>query len=158
MRSPLIHYFKSFAAIALPNLLQFEETKNDAEIALKTFLEGRLAASSWDSSIRDYLIKNLENIATQRSMPVGQGQSQNQSQNQISTQQNAGAGTNAKADDNLNMITAANQGLQRLADLATASAEDNAEVQVAATADSTARIDKDGNREGGFAAVGAGKM
>ncbi|QSZ35944.1 hypothetical protein DSL72_007066 [Monilinia vaccinii-corymbosi] len=135
MRSPLIHYFKSFAALALPNLLQFEGTTKDAETTLKTFLEGRLAASPWDNSIREFLIANLE---TQGRLSIGQGQSQVQ----LVTQQAASSGTNAKADDNQHMITAANQGLQRLADLATASTEDRGEAQVPST-DSGARNDKD---------------
>ncbi|KAB8294079.1 hypothetical protein EYC80_009533 [Monilinia laxa] len=146
MRSPLIHYFKTFAALALPNLLQFEETKKDAEATLKTFLEGRLAASTWDNSIREYLITNLE---TQRRLSI----SQSQAQAQVITQQPTGTGANAKADDNQNMITAANQGLQRLADLATASTEDRSEGPTS-SADSGARNDKDAS----FPAAALGKM
>ncbi|KAF7861969.1 hypothetical protein EAF04_007850 [Stromatinia cepivora] len=140
MRSPLVHYYKCSAALALPNLLQFEATKKDAETSLKLFLEGRLATSSWDNSIREFLINSL---GTQRRSSTSQAQGQVQG-----TQQTTGAGANSKADDNQHMITAANQGLQRLADLATASTEDRGEVGVSTT-DAGVRSDKDGTFSGG---------
>jgi hypothetical protein len=84
--------------------LQHEKTKKDAEYALSILLEQRVAASPWDPQIRDLLGKR-------RASDAGAA---------------AGAGgvVVQKQDDNQNMITAANQGLQRLADLATASTED----------------------------------
>ncbi|PQE17697.1 C6 finger domain-containing protein [Rutstroemia sp. NJR-2017a BVV2] len=99
LRSPFLHHFKLLAARTLPLLLQHEKTKKDAEYALSMLLEPRVAASPWDPQIRDLLGKRRAS--------------------------DAGAGAVVqKQDDNQNMITAANQGLQRLADLATASTED----------------------------------
>jgi hypothetical protein len=114
LRSPFLHHFKLLAARTLPLLLQHEKTKKDAEYALSMLLEPRVAATPWDPQIRDLLGKR-------RSSDAGAG---------------AGAGVQ-KQDDNQNMITAANQGLQRLADLATASTEDrdsNANANASASA------------------------
>ncbi|ESZ89727.1 hypothetical protein SBOR_9890 [Sclerotinia borealis F-4128] len=140
MRSPLTHHYKCFAALALPNLLRFEVTKKAAEDILKTFLEGRLAASAWDASIRDFVIKN---IGAQRRSSGSQGQGP-----LVAQQTTGGSSVNAKVDDNQHMIAAANQGLQRLADLATASTEDRGEVLVS-SADVGARNDKDAAFPGG---------
>lgn len=139
LKSPLVNYYKCFAALALPNLLQIETTKKEAESTLKTMLEGRLASSPWDKVTREFLINNL---GAQRRGSIGLSQSQSQSQG---VQQVTSAVVNAKADDNQHMITAANQGLQRLADLATAETEDRVEVSSGVSTAEVVRNDKDGS-------------
>lgn len=143
IRAPFIHYSKCFAAIALPRLLQCEAEKKEAELTLKIFLEEPLTGTSWDNNIRDFLINN---VVSQRRGSTGQAQDQGQGTQaqgsqgqgsqgqggQVIAQQSTGSGaiTNSQVDDNQHMITAANQGLQRLADLATASTEDRGEAVV----------------------------
>ncbi|TEY40873.1 hypothetical protein BOTCAL_0416g00050 [Botryotinia calthae] len=139
LKSPLVNYYRCFAALALPNLLQIETTKKEAESTLKTILEGRLASSPWDKVTREFLINNL---GAQRRGSIGLSQSQSQSQG---AQQVTSAVVNAKADDNQHMITAANQGLQRLADLATAETEDRVEVSSGVSTAEAVRNDKDGS-------------
>lgn len=141
LKSPLVNYYKCFAALALSNLLQVETTKKEAETTLKTMLDGRLAASSWDKVIREFLINNL---GAQRRGSIGLSQGQSQG-----TQLVTNAVVNAKADDNQHMITAANQGLQRLADLATAETEDRVEVSSGVSTAETVRNDKDGSFSSG---------
>jgi hypothetical protein len=92
--SPLTHYITSLAACTLIELKMYESTREEAESGLKSLMESRIAPSAWDPSIRDMVLKK-QNI----SPPTGAGST-------------IGAKT---ATSQL-----ASQGLQHLADLATA--------------------------------------
>lgn len=96
--SPLTHYATILAALTLIELTNFESTKDSAEGSLRDLLENHIAPSGWDVAVRDMIVSK---------------------RNQISS---AGAGS----AESQHALTAS-QGLQRLADLATATEGDRAD-------------------------------
>jgi hypothetical protein len=58
--SPLIHYCLALAALTLIDLLEYENTREDAEKALKSLLDTRQAHSSWDPAIRTLITNQLQ--------------------------------------------------------------------------------------------------
>jgi hypothetical protein len=100
--SPLTHHATAFAAAALVALTGYEHTRQEAESGLTSLLESRIAPSGWDASIRT-LIVNSKNPSP-----------------------SAGAGGTVGAKTGTSQH-AAIQGLQRLADLATATEEGRTE-------------------------------
>lgn len=101
---PLNYHATALSTLALLELSSIESTKEEAENALNTLLDGRIAPSSWDAAIKDYIIKKRQAGGTSGSS--GAGQSGNNQQN---------------------LTASASQGLQRLADLATATEEGRVE-------------------------------
>jgi len=99
--SPLNYHATALAALTLFELTGFESIKDEAESGLSTLLDGRIASSNWDSAIKDYIVKKRQTGGATSSS--GGGQSTN------------------------NLTTSASQGLQRLADLATATEEGRVE-------------------------------
>lgn len=95
LMSPLTHHATALAALTLIDLLGYEKTKDSAEAGLKALVENHIAPSGWDTAIRDLIINKLSRGAS------------------------AGAG----AAESQHALTAS-QGLQRLADLATATEGD----------------------------------
>ena len=100
--SPLTHHATAFAAAALIELAGYEHTRQEAESGLTALLESRIAPSGWDASIRT-LIVNCKNPGP-----------------------SAGAGGAVGAKTSTSQH-AAIQGLQHLADLATATEEGRTE-------------------------------
>lgn len=101
--SPLTHHATAFAAAALIELTGYEHTRQEAESGLTSLLESRIAPSGWDASIRA-LIVNSQNPSP-----------------------SSGAGGAASAKTSTSQHAAiAIQGLQRLADVATATEEGSA--------------------------------
>ena len=56
--SPLTHHATAFAAVALIECMGYEQTRNEAESGLTALLEGRIAPSGWDVSIRELILKS----------------------------------------------------------------------------------------------------
>ena len=102
--SPLTHLATAFAAVALIQCTESEHTRKEAEGGLSALLDGRIAVSGWDASIRDMIVKNK--YSSQTSGAGGAA--------------GANSGTSQHAD-------IASQGLQHLAELATATEEGKAE-------------------------------
>ena len=100
--SPLTHHATAFAAAALIELNEHESTRKEAERGLSSILEGRIAPSGWDASIRDMILK----IANPGSSS------------------GAGGAVGAKTGTSQH---AAIQGLQQLAELASATEEGRTE-------------------------------
>ncbi|KUJ23072.1 uncharacterized protein LY89DRAFT_166528 [Mollisia scopiformis] len=94
--SPLIHYCLALAALTLIELLEYEETRNDAELALKSLLNTRVAYSSWDTPVREMITNRLQRPSS------------------------ASLGMSSSAAESSKHAAVASQSLQRLADLATA--------------------------------------
>lgn len=57
--SPLIHYCLALAALTLIELLEYENTRDDAENALKSLLS-RQVHSSWDAAVRELITNRLQ--------------------------------------------------------------------------------------------------
>lgn len=91
--TPITHHFTSLAAITLVDLLDTEFTREGAEHAIKVIVDTHIAPSGWDATVRDIVNKK-----------------------------NAGMGSAARATTPVASQHAltASQGLQHLADLATA--------------------------------------
>lgn len=99
--SPLTHLATAFAAVALIECTGYEQTRKEAESGLSAILDGRIAPSGWDASIREMIVKNKN-----------PGQS-------------SGAGGAVGANSGTTQHAAiASQGLQHLAELATATTEE----------------------------------
>ena len=96
--SPLTHHATVLAASTLIELTNIDNTKDSAEGSLRDLLENRIAPSGWDAAVRDMIASKC---------------------NQVSS---AGAGS----AESQHALTAS-QGLQRLADLATATEGDRAD-------------------------------
>ncbi|KAH8816177.1 hypothetical protein F5884DRAFT_212493 [Xylogone sp. PMI_703] len=105
--SPLNYHATALAALTLLELTGFETTREEAEGSLNTILDGRIAPSSWDSAIRDYIIKKRQPGSSGGASGVAAGTQPSNAQQ--------------------NLTTSASQGLQRLADLATATEEGRVE-------------------------------
>jgi hypothetical protein len=102
--SPLTHLAAAFAAVVLIKCTYEEETRKEAETGLSAFLDGRIPPSGWDASIKEMIIKNSN------------------------ASQSSGAGGAAGANPGTSQhAVIASQGLQHLAELATATEEGNAE-------------------------------
>lgn len=99
--SPLTHHITALTTLTLIELTSYDKTKETAEAALKALVENRIAPSGWDAAIRDSIITKL-----------GRGSS-----------------AGAAAADSQHALTAS-QGLQRLADLATATEGDRADAAI----------------------------
>jgi hypothetical protein len=100
--SPLTHHATAFAAVALIECTGSEHTRQDAESGLSSLLESRIAPSGWDSSIRELIIKSKN----------------------PGPSSGAGGAAGAKTGTSQH---AAIQGLQQLAELASATEEGRAE-------------------------------
>ncbi|KAL3421979.1 hypothetical protein PVAG01_06135 [Phlyctema vagabunda] len=94
--SPLTYHATTLAVLALVELMGIESTKAEATVSLKSFLENRHAQSSWDGVINTYIVKKLPPVPNSTAGP-----------------------SSALSEASLT----ASQGLQRLADLATATEE-----------------------------------
>ena len=96
LNSPLTYYSTTLAALALSELREYEDTRPEAESGLKSLLESRIAPSSWDTAVREF-------IANKNVQPAGPlpGSSTTESKHSLT----------------------ASQGLQHLAELATATEE-----------------------------------
>lgn len=92
--TPLTHHSTVLATLTLIKLTEYDSTRAEAEGGLKSLMENRIAPSAWDSTIRD-MISNRKQVAI--ATLAGTAESQHAS-------------------------TAA-QGLQHLAELATANEE-----------------------------------
>jgi hypothetical protein len=101
--SPLTHHATALASSTLIDLTSYDKTKETAEAGLKTLVESRIAPSGWDAAIKE-MILNKQNSGS----PTGAG---------------SAANSNPESQHSLT----ASQGLQRLADLATATEEGRAE-------------------------------
>lgn len=97
LMSPLTHHATVVAASTLIELTGYEKMKDSAEGSLRSLLENRIAPSGWDAAIREMIIGKLN--------------------------QGPSAGAAAESQHALT----ASQGLQRLADLATATEGDRAD-------------------------------
>jgi hypothetical protein len=91
LTSPLTHHATALVALTLIELTNFDKTKDTAESGLRSLVENHIAPSGWDATIREMIVNKLS------SAPSG------------------GVG----GADGQHALTAS-QGLQRLADLATA--------------------------------------
>jgi hypothetical protein len=96
--SPLTHHATVLAASTLIELTHCDNTKDSAEGSLRDLIENHIAPSGWDAAVRDMIVSKC---------------------NQVSS---AGAGS----VESQHALTAS-QGLQRLADLATATEGDRAD-------------------------------
>jgi hypothetical protein len=100
--SPLTHHATALAASTLIELTSYDKTKDTAEGGLRALVENHIAPSGWDATIRDMIV-------SKRSLA------------------SSTAGGSAESQHALT----ASQGLQRLADLATATEEDRADATTA---------------------------
>jgi hypothetical protein len=91
--SPLTYHSTALAAITLIELTNHDSTKEEAEKSLQSLLQNRIAHSAWDEAIRGLINKKQSSSAALSTMTESQ-----------------------------HALTAS-QGLQRLADLATATEE-----------------------------------
>ncbi|CZR51973.1 related to RGT1 Regulator of glucose-induced genes [Phialocephala subalpina] len=89
--SPLVHYCKILTALTLIELLEYENTRDQAEEALKSLLD-RASNSGWDAAVRELITNRLQRPS---SASLGTAESSKQA-------------------------SVASQSLQRLADIATA--------------------------------------
>ena len=112
--SPMTHQATALAMFTLLELTGYEKTKEEAESGLKSLLENRIAPSGWDAAIRDMIVKKRQSGA------------------------GAAVATQTAGNTSEQALTAS-QGLQRLADLATATEEGRADVT---TGDSTKENEK----------------
>lgn len=101
--SPLTHHATALAALTLIELTSYDKTKDSAEGGLRALVEHHISPSGWDAAIRDMIV----------------------------SKRSRGSSTGAGAAESQHALTAS-QGLQRLADLATATDGGRAD---AATAD-----------------------
>ncbi|KAE8453456.1 hypothetical protein EG329_010317 [Mollisiaceae sp. DMI_Dod_QoI] len=91
--SPLIHYCTILCALALIELLEYEDSREKADAGLKVLLDNRKPLSSWDAAVRDLISNQLQRPPN---APLGMSTAESQH------------------------ASVASQSLQRLADLATA--------------------------------------
>jgi len=96
--SPLTSYSTALAGFTLVELTAYQNTKEEAESGLKSLLEARIAPSGWDATIRDMIVTKQQRLGTAAIV---------RSSNPANSQH----------------ALTASQGLQRLADLATATEE-----------------------------------
>ena len=132
--SPLTHHATAFAAAALIELAGYEPTRQEAEGGLTSLLESRIAPSGWDASIRA-LIVNSKNPGPPSAGGGGGGGSTKTTGTSTSTSQHA-----------------AIQGLQHLADLATAT------TTTTTTGDSTTGEGGGRRESAGSTTAGGGQM
>lgn len=93
--SPLISHFAMLATLALIELTSHESTREEAEQGLQLLLENSIASSTWDVTIRKFIMKKIERDSS-----------------------TAAANAQPSMADSEQAAVAA-QGLQHLADLAT---------------------------------------
>lgn len=103
--SPLTHHATAFAAAALIECTGHDNTRKEAESGLSSLLESRIAPSGWDTSIREMIIKS-------KTPGPSSG---------------AGGAVGAVGAKTGTSQHAAIQGLQQLAELASATEEGRAE-------------------------------
>ena len=96
LNSPLTYYSTTLAALTLNELREYEDAQPEAESGLKSLLESRIAPSSWDTAVREF-------IANKKAQP-------------------AGTLLSSSTTESKHSLTAS-QGLQHLAELATATEE-----------------------------------
>jgi hypothetical protein len=93
LNSPLTYYSTTLTALTLNELREYDDTRPEAESGLKSLLESRIAPSSWDTAVREF-------IANKKAQP-------------------AGTLPSSSTTESKHSLTAS-QGLQHLAELATA--------------------------------------
>jgi len=95
--SPLTHHALALAVLTLIELKHYAESREEADDTLKTLLEGPNAVSRWDVAIRGAILKERHHDST------------------------SGSSISSRVAGSQQALVAS-QGLQRLADLATADA------------------------------------
>lgn len=65
--TPLTYHCTTLAALALLDLTEYEATREEAERSLKSLVESRIAPSTWDVAVRDFIANRKSNLATAES-------------------------------------------------------------------------------------------